>query len=399
VNDSGAAGMREFVDLFGGHMMSDVSDPYPVYAELRRRTPVRAMEFPLGPTFMVTRYDDVMGVLKDAHVFSSGANGKGIGLVMGRTIIEMDGQEHGRHRNLVAPAFLPKAMRGGLDGVIEHFAQELLDAVAPLGRADLVSMFTRNFPVRVIAHLIGIPVAEYASFQQWSLDLIGFASEPLKGFAASEALVQFLKPQIASRRSEPRDDLLSVLIHSEVDGHRLTDEEVYSFIRLLLPAGAETTFRLIGTTLLALLSEPELYERVRSDRDQIQWALEEALRWDTPVQFVSREATRNTSLQGIDIPQGHYILVALGSANRDEQHFADPDRFDLDRHPTDHVSFGFGRHFCVGSHLARLEATIGINAVLDRLPNLRLDPVGEARVVGLAFRSPKQLAVIFDAAQ
>lgn len=389
--------MREFVELFGGHMMSDVPNPYPVYADLRRREPVKPMEFPLGPTFMVTRYADVMAVLRDAATFSSRANGKGIGLVMGRTIIEMDGQEHSRHRNIIAPMFLPKAMHR-LDQVVERFAHELLDALAGRGRADLVADFTRNFPVRVIAHLIGIPVEEYAMFQEWSFDLIGFASQPLKGFAASEALVQFFRPLIAKRRAEPRDDLLSTLVHAEVDGHRLDDEEIYSFMRLLLPAGAETTFRLIGTTLFALLSQPELYERVRADRSQVGWALDEALRWDTPVQFVSREAARPTSMRGVEIPEGHYILVAIGSANRDEEHFAEPDRFDLDRHPTDHVSFGFGRHFCVGSHLARLEATVGINAVLDRLPNLRLAPDEAAGIVGLAFRSPDRLPVLYDPA-
>jgi cytochrome P450 len=135
---------------------------------------------------------------------------------------------------------------------------------------------------------------------------------------------------------------------------------------------------------------------VREDRSQVAWAIEEALRWDTPVQFVSRETTAATQLGGFEIPAEHYLLVALGSANRDEEHFAEPDRFDLDRHPTDHISFGFGHHFCVGSHLARLEATVGINAVLDRLPNLRLDPAQPCGVVGLAFRSPDRLPVRFD---
>lgn len=387
--------MREFIELFGGHMMSDVADPYPAYASLRRREPVKAMEFPLGPTSIVTRYDDVMAVLRDATLFSSSANGKGIGLVMGRTIIEMDGAEHSRHRNIIAPAFLPKALRRNLEQIIARVADDLLDRIVRRGSADLVSEFTHHFPVRIIAQLIGIPEEEYPKFQEWSFDLIGFASEPMKGFAASEALVQFLKPLIAARRAEPREDLLSTLSHAEVDGHRLTDEEIYSFLRLLLPAGAETTLRLMGTTLFALLSSPALLERVRADRGEIGWALDEALRWDAPVQFVSREATATTHIAGVEIPQGHYLLVAVGSANRDETHFNDPDRFDLDRHPTDHIAFGFGRHFCLGSHLARLEATIGINAMLDRLPDLRLDPAEESGIVGLAFRSPNRLPVRF----
>ena len=389
--------MREIIEMFGGHMMSDVPNPYPVYAELRQRQPVRPIELPLGPTFMVTRYDDVVTVLKDGNLYSSASNGKGIGLVMGRTIIEMDGAEHARHRNIVAPAFLPKAMKGELSDVIHGIAHQLIDRLAKDGRAELVSQFTRSFPVRVIAHIIGVPIDDFDTFQRWSFDLIGFASDPPKGFAAAQALVEFLRPIVESRKAEPRDDLLSTLVHAEVDGHRLTDEEIYSFLRLLMPAGAETTYRLIGTTLLALLRDPEQLEQVRSDRSELDWALEEALRWDTPVQFVSRETTAPTAIRGVAIPAGVAILVAIGSANRDESRFDEPGRYDLNRRRDDHVSFGFGRHFCVGSHLARLEARTALNAILDRLPNLRLDASQESQVVGLAFRSPNRVPVFFDA--
>jgi cytochrome P450 len=172
---------------------------------------------------------------------------------------------------------------------------------------------------------------------------------------------------------------------------------VLSFLRLLLPAGAETTYRLIGSTLFALLTHPEHLAAVRADRAFLEPVIEETLRWESPVQYVSREAAAPTTLSGVEVPEGMLISVAIGSANRDERRFPDPDRFDPARNNDDHVAFGFGRHFCAGSNLARLEARIAVDALLDRLPNLRLEPGTDARIVGLAFRSPNGLPVRFDA--
>jgi cytochrome P450 len=191
---------------------------------------------------------------------------------------------------------------------------------------------------------------------------------------------------------------MSTLVHAEVDGHRLTDEEVYGFLRLLLPAGAETTYRLISTALFALLTHTDQLDETRHDRSKVERPIEETLRWESPVQFAARETTAATCLAGVDLPAGAQVLAALGAANRDERRFPNPDRFDIHRDASDHVAFGFGRHFCLGSHLARLEARTAINAVFDRLPNLRLDRSYTPYVVGLAFRSPKRLPVLFDPA-
>ena len=388
----------DLMEIFGGHFMSEVADPYPAYRRLRQTEPVKLLDLPMASAYIVTRYDDVLAVLKDSTLFSSHSNANGIGLVMGRTIIEMDGKEHSRHRNIIAPSFVPRALRGELPHVIEAVAQEMIDGFAGDGRADLVAQFTRTFPLRVIAHIIGVPIEDYETFKRWSLDVIGFADDPPKGFEAAGKLVDHLRPIVESRKTNPRGDLLSTLLHAEVDGEKLTDDEIYSFLRLLLPAGSDTTYRLIGTMLLALLGTPALYEEVCSDRAQLEWAIEESLRWDAPVQFASRETTAPTTLAGVEIPAGHNLLVALGSANRDEAHYPDPDRFDLRRRAEDHLAFGFGRHFCVGSHLARLEARTAMNAIMDRLPNLRLDGPQASQIVGLAFRSPNRLPVVFDAA-
>jgi len=387
--------MRDLIALFGGHFMSEVFDPYPVYARLRRAEPVALVDLPMAPGYMVTGYDDVVTVFKDGSLYSSRANAKGIGLVMGRTILEMDGKEHSRHRNIVSMAFVPKALHGDLPGVIQRIAHEMIDRFAGDGRADLVGQFTRTFPLRVIAHIIGVPIEDYETFKRWSLDLIGFADDPPKGFAAAEKLVEYLRPIVEAHKAEGSDDLLSTLTHAEVEGQRLTDEEIYGFLRLLLPAGSDTTYRLIGNTLLGLLTHPEQLDEVRADRAQVPWAIEEALRWEAPVQFAARETTAATVLGGVELPEGAQVLTAIGSANRDERRYADADRFDIHRRRDDHVAFGFGRHFCLGSHLARLEATTALNALFDRLPNLRLDHAQQSRVVGLAFRSPNRLPVLF----
>jgi len=387
--------MPDLVDIFGGHFMSPVADPYRAYARLRQDEPVKALDLWMGPGYLVTRYDDVRTVCTDPATFSSRSNANGIGLVMGRTILEMDATEHSKHRNIIAPAFVPKALRSDLPDLIGAMVHELIDRFAGDGGADLVAQFTATIPIRVIAYVIGIPMEDYKTFHHWGLDIIGFTDDPPRGYAAAQNLVEFLRPLLAQRRAAPTGDLMSRLAHAEVDGERLSDEEIFSFLRLLLPAGAETTFRLIGNLLYALLSHPAALEEVRAERHTVDWAIEETLRWESPVQYASRETAQPTALSGVALPAGAQILLALGSANRDERHFADAARFVLHRRPEEHFAFGFGRHFCVGSHLARLEARIAVNAILDRLPNLRFAAEAEP-IVGLAFRSPTALPVRFD---
>jgi cytochrome P450 len=384
-------------ELFGGTMLSPVPDPYPVYRRLRREQPVLLVQGILGEDYLVTRYDDVLAVLKDPERFSSHGNARGIGLVMGRTILEMEGVEHVRHRKLVTPFFAPSALRGGLDGRIAAVVHELIDAFAADGSADLVRQFTFVFPIRVITDIIGIPVEDYETFHQWAIDLIAVGEDPERGLGASQRILDYLRPVLEERKASPRSDLLSALARAEVDGQRLDDMEVLSFLRLLVPAGAETTYRLTGSLLYALLAHPEVLAEVRADRGKLDLALEETLRWESPVQYVTRETTRPVTLAGVDLPAEALVSVAIGSANRDETHYADADRFDLHRRPDDHLAFGLGQHFCAGSHLARAEARIALNALLDRLPDLRLDPEQSCDVRGLAFRSPNRLPVLFGA--
>ncbi len=378
---------------FDPQLLFDHPDPYPMFAMLRQSQPVMRSEFANRITWVVTKYDDCHAILKDADSFSSRSNAE-VGKVMGRTVIEMDGKEHTRHRALVQQLFVPKGLDGlqpvlqaMLDGVVERFAGN--------PRADLVAEFTERFPVQVMAHMVGIPRADYPQFQRWAIDIIGFAKDYPRGMAAAAAVREYLMPVIGARRAHPTDDVISKLVTGTVDGQGLTDEEVVSFLRLLLPAGAETTFRLIGNMLFALLTERDRWERVRADRSLVPWAIEETLRWETSVLMVSRQTTRPVTIRGVEIPEDQMVSVTVASANRDEEHYDRPDIYDLDRRADDHLAFGFGRHHCLGYHLARLEARLALTTLLDRFPALRLDPAAPSpTITGLAFRSPKTLPVL-----
>ena len=386
----------DFNRLFGGSIMSPVPPPYGVYARLRSEKPVLRMKGWMENSHLVTHYDQVVAGMKDSETFSARGNARGIGIVIGRTILEMEGAEHLRQRRILTPFFSLRALRGGVERYIEATSHELIDRFVADGRADLVPQFTFTYPLRVIAHIIGVPIADFEAFHHWALALVSVADDPAKAFAAARSIVDYLRPILVERRAEPREDLLTTLLATEVDGEKLGEEEVLSFLRLLLPAGAETTYRLTGNVLFALLTHPEARAEVEASPALIPDLIEETLRWDSPVQLISREVTRDVDLQGYRIPKGDLASFSIGSANRDEARFADPDRFDLHRaNKNEHVSFGLGEHFCLGSHLARMEARIAVAALLERLPDLRLDPASECSIRGFAFRSPDRLPVLF----
>jgi cytochrome P450 len=213
-------------------------------------------------------------------------------------------------------------------------------------------------------------------------------------------MVDYLRPLVEARRANPTGDFLSDLVHAEVDGEQLTDSKIYGFLRLLLPAGGETTFRVMGNTLLALLQHPDVLDAVYADRELIPDVIEETLRWETSVTMVSRVATTDTEISGCPVAAGSPIGVVTGSANHDETRYDDAAEWRLGRPVQHHLAFGTGPHQCLGMHLARLELRVGLNTILDRLPNLRLDPerAGDAVIEGYAFRGPRALPVLFDPA-
>jgi cytochrome P450 len=391
--------------------LGGIDDPYPYLAAARRQGSVLA-EWPFPndvvaidegvegsaaeASFNVVGHDEAMTVLRDHETYSSRILSEIMGPMLDHTMIAMDAPDHLAHRALVAPAFRPKLLARWEHDLVRRVVDELIDSFAPLGRADLVRRLTFAFPVRVIARILGLPDRDAEQFQRWSLELISMVVNWDRGVAAAEALRGYFAEQVAERRVRPRDDLISELIETQVDGQSLTDEEIFAFLRLLLPAGIETTYRSLGNLLFALLTHPDQRDEVTSDPELRGAAIEEGLRWETPVVMIPRQSMRDARLGGVDIPAGAVVNIFLGSANRDEGQYEEPDRFDIHRTPAPHLSFGSGPHMCLGMHLARMETRVALDATLERLHDLRLDPgAPRPRVVGTAFRSPDALPVRF----
>lgn len=373
--------------------MAPVRNPYPLFKKLRDVSPIARIS---DEQCLTLSYDASRAVLKDSELFPSAINQRTMGMVMGPNIVGMDGAEHLKHRALITPALAPRALRGDFPTLVASIANRIIDDFAGNQRADLSSEFTFVYPLTVFIEILGLPQGEVEKVHNWGIDLTMVAHDPGKGIAASELLGKYLLPIVERRRLEPADDLISVLVNAEVEGSKLTDIEVVSFLRLLVLAGAETTYHLMGTSLYVLLKDRELMERVRSDRSLITGLLHETLRWDSPISTVMREAGQDTEIGGIPIAKETGVLVHIGAANRDPAQFENPDTFDIDRLENDHIAFGLGKHYCAGSRLAFLEAETGINLILDRLGDLREEPGEDYGIEGFSFRGPNRLPVLFS---
>jgi cytochrome P450 len=344
----------------------------------------------------VLGYDEAATVFNDPETFSSTVYEDIMGPVMGHSMLEMDGAEHALHRALVSQAFRRKMLARWESQLVEVVVDELIDRFAGRGRADLVRELTFAFPVQVIARILGLPREDYPTFQRLSIEMLSVMVKWDRGIAASQSLREYFARMLDERRHNPADDLISDLAVAEIDGERLSDDEIFAFLRLMLPAGVETTYRSSGNLLFALLNHPDQLEAVRADRSLVHTAIEEGLRWEPPIIFVVRRAIRDTELAGVPIAAGATVSICVGQANRDGRRYADPDRFDVFRPSRLHVTFGHGAHICLGMHLARMETRVAINRVLDRLPNLRFDPDAPMPFIqGVAFRSPNSLPVVF----
>ncbi|KIU14381.1 cytochrome P450 [Mycolicibacterium llatzerense] len=400
--------MELFDDLedfgaFDDVVSGDIRDPYTEMARLRREEGVQRIDMSVmpgeegKPLFIVYRHEDIATMLRDNETFSSAIVIQAFGAVLGqRVMLGMDEPDHGRHRALVSKAFSPKALARWEENLVGRVGNELIDGFVGDGRVDLVKEFTFPYPTRIIAGLLGLPEEDYPQFQRWSISLLSFTINPERGKAASKALEEYFAPILAARRADPQDDLISSLAAAEIDGEQLDDDEIFSFLRLLLPAGVETTYRSLGNLLLGLLTHQDQLDAIRADRSLIPQAIEEAVRWEAPLLTITRVAAHDTQLGGIDIPAGSSVMPMLGAANRQDDRYPDPDRFDIFRAARTPISWGHGAHVCLGMHLARLEMRVALNLLLDRLPNLRLDPAAEdPHIRGQVFRSPTALPVLF----
>jgi cytochrome P450 len=389
----------------------DIRDPYPRMIELRRQGAVHvghidftgsdpgAVPIDTGqpPPVSVFGHDEVVIALRDDKTYSSKVYEGIMGAVMGRTILQMDAPHHKLQRALVSPAFRSRVLERWEGGLVRSVVDDLIDRFAHRGHADLVRELTFGFPVRVIARILGLPMEDYPKFQQWTMELISVATNWERGMAASETLGAYLTAIIDQRRCRPADDLISDLVVAEIDGEKLGDEDILAFLRLLLPAGVETTYRATGNLLFGLLQNRDQLDAVRRDRSLFAPAFEESLRWEPPVTLILRRTLKDTELGGVAIPANSDVGLFLGGANRDERRYTNPEAFDLFREAQQHVGFGFGVHMCLGMHLARMESRVAVNALFDRFEDIHLDMTrgDDPHIHGMAFRSPTSLPVTF----
>ncbi len=368
--------------------LPDVRDnPYPAYRALREEDPVYWSDLMQG--WLLTRYADVLAVLRDVSRFSSERDRstnmfvrqieesqRELGPVgRARTMLGADPPEHTRLRNLVNKAFTPRVVEK-MRPAIQEIADELLDAAIDGGRLDVIRDLAAPLPVIVIAGMLGVPREDRARFKAWSDTIaasVGGPFQPAEAVAmahdAAHALGDYFRKVIAKRRKDPRDDLISGLVVAEERGDMLSEDELLAACILLLVAGNETTTNLIGNGMLALMRNPDELRRLQSDPSLMPAAVEELLRYDSPVQATSRVAAADADLDGRRIEKGQIVITFLGAANRDPAQFPNPDRLDLSRADNRHVSFGYGSHFCVGAPLARVEAQIAFTTLLRRLPD------------------------------
>lgn len=390
-------------------------DPYPYYSELRERAPAYYVES--ADAWAVSRYADVLRVVKTPEVFSSHAMQEFLGggilkkraddsfrhfsaLLESRALISADPPDHTRLRHLVNRGFTPQRVQA-LEPRIREITRRCIDAVANRGELELMADFAIPIPVTVIAELLGVPAERFADFKRWSDAVVqgvslGRAVTPTPELMAQLGeFVTFLSELVEARKAHPTDDLISVLVQKEAGGS-LSFEELMLFAIVLLVAGNETTTNLIGNTINLLLDRPDDLAAVTGDRKVIPSLVEEALRFVSPIQMLPRTTLCDTEVAGQRIEKGTYVLVLFAAANRDSRQFPRGDEFELRRNPKDHVAFGFGIHFCLGAALARLEGRVALEELFSRLPNLRRAEGTVDYLESGILRGPKSLPVAFD---
>ena len=366
-----------------------VADPYPMYARLRERDPVHYSRLTKG--YVVSRYEDVMMVLKDPRFSANERNLPGFEAMHRKLIkqgvikedepetpmmLRSDPPDHTRLRTLVNKAFTPRAIRALMPRIDEVVAEHV-ESLAPRGEMDLIGDFAHALPVIVIAEMLGIPSEDRAKFRHWSNEIVrNFGISNIDDARASAQAGRELRAYFESlaeeRRKNPKDDLFSGLLLAEEDGDRLTWDEVVGTLVLLLVAGNETTTNLVGNGMLALLRNPDQLEALRSDPGLTENAIEELLRYDSPVQATSRIPLEDIEIRGKTVPALSEVIVLIAAANRDPDQFVEPDVLDVRRAEIRHLALGFGIHFCLGSHLARYEGRTAIRALVDHFPGMKL---------------------------
>jgi len=378
-------------------------DPYPDYAEMRRSRPVCRVE--PGGLIAVSRYKDVELVLKSPKLFSShgfraawqpewaGDN------PLAQSLVASDGEEHARLRAIVSRAFTPASV-SLLDAGLRANAAELADRLREQGEADFMESFATPLPARAMTSILGLDPSLESHYKRWTEVIVGITPVPqseehvTRTRAAIAEMKGYMQQVIDERRSRPSKDVMGLIVQAEADGQRLSDREIIALSFNLLAAGLETTSFLFSNAVLLLSSRPDVLARLRADRTLLPRFIEEMLRYDGPVPGLLRMAMADVELSGVRVESGACVFALIASANRDGEHFSDPDRFDLDRGRPG-ISFGYGAHHCLGAFLAQLEARAGLDALLDRFSGFELDPSQLEWNRSLTARGPVEMPVRF----
>ncbi len=391
------------------------ADPYPAFQHLRATGPVHAgtvhelldyemeggfqgLPEPDRPHFSAFSYAACSEAFRDDGLFVSSPpdldDDESVGVQS--SILGMNGVRHRRYRGLVQPSFVPNQAKWWIERWIATTVQALIDTFEGDGQAELNVDFDAAIPMLTITGSFGVDIED-------ALDIRAAISrgEGRNAGLGYATMQRILMPVIAARREQPEDDLISVLCQAELQDeegvHRLSDPEIFSFSYLLLAAGSGTTWKQLGITLAALLTHPAILDRVRQDRSLLRPTIEESLRWTSTDPTFARYAARDAEFYGVPVPAGAVMHMCLGAGNRDPERWSNPDAFDIDRPLLPSLAFGNGPHICLGMHVARAEITTAINALLDRLPNLRLAPDADPpRIIGMYERGPDQLPVVWD---
>ncbi len=416
--DSGAAIGRSEVDAarnrsFGAGL---VGDPYPIYHRLLEQCPVLAggigdhFDVPVidafadsPQAFTALGYRAVVDVLRDERTYSNQWYAPSLNMMIGPNMLGMDAPAHKRQRLLLQSAFSKREMRWWRTDIVQPIVDRAVADIVARGSADLYADFAAYIPARVIVEALGLPAHDLAQFFEWAIVMTSSVEPPERRAAAAQGMADYISPLCEARRANPTSDLISVLVNAVVDDadvaegevvdrHPLSDDEINGFVRLLLVGGTSTTHRAFGALVYLLLTNPDQLALLRADRSLAANAIEESLRLEQPLVTWGRLTTHDTDLSGVHIPAGCPVNVNVGAANHDPAEWPEPDRFDITRaHPDRHLTFGFGKHHCLGVHLARMELDVMLATVLDRFPDLRLDPDADVGLTGLGFRMVNQL--------
>lgn len=359
---------------------------YAYYARLRAEAPVHAVRMPNGQVaWLVSRYDDVTPLLKDTRLVKDRRNALGsrpssrlpgmLGFLQAleRSMLDLDAPDHTRLRALVHVAFTPRLVER-MRARVESLSEELPNALSA-GGMDLIGGYALLIPLTVISEMLGIPARDHLRFHKWSSAIVASTAEPslIRVLPAVWRFVRYIRQVVATKRAQPQDDLISALVQAEEAGERLREDELVAMVFLLVVAGHETTVNLIGNGALALMQFPEQLERLRNDRSLDATAVEELLRFHSPIEVsTERYAREDVQIAGVTIPRGALVYGVLSSANRDETQFDSPDRLELGRERNRRLAFGQGIHYCLGAPLARLEGQVALRKLLERMPRLRL---------------------------